>query len=698
MCSLRKRSNRHEFNNKVQDDIVDITVRVNRLETSAILKATALKSDVITLTIGPNCSQEGVSDYDNESGKQSPMCVFTSTPNHSNTTKNVVNGETQLKHECNVSKIESNHTDKSIVDVADSNENKNTSSSQTSYNEPSEKRLSGLETTLRVKYLELKNKSNKIDKGLEIKRSVLHKERLVRDQKNEEAVKKQLTEQEMKLKTCVSRFSQNNQLHVKKLNETAEKLKELERQHLNDEKEKQRRLQEQKLYLDQLHQLQVEYRIKYQQLHDITKKCKNSKEFLAAISLEVPKLKTVNEQFDIIIEKCKTGNICATDIKTASNLVSQMSDLQQTFIKLSEIVNKQLQKVEENVKKAVKEKENVHMEAEEKGGVTETPVQSGNISDCVDRESLAIHLKLKKFLEDYEQSLEVLINDDKMKKFRFDCQKAVNVPVNAISPLNSVHLEDKLYRLSRLLQGHSVQVGNGQVSASSHELGIKFCTNLLAKKFVRQGEHTVSSKPEAAFAIAAVIVALWINFPDFGKLLLAHFQCTCPYLIPAFMPQVEGQSNEDYYRMLGYVYSDDGKVEPQDKFLKRMSGVMRLYAAILITPLRRVYQNSSKTHPVGLRESWRWLAASLNLEPRPDISATLIFDFLEITGSAMYQNYGKQFQKILLLICKEYFPRIEKVTPEGCGGPVCRLKAFLERILKEGRIPSPDCALSHNFW
>lgn len=694
MCSLHRRSNTHEFN-KVQNDIVDITVRVNRLETSAILKATALKSDVVTLTLGPNCSQEGILEYDNDSGKQSPTCVFTSTPNH-NSTKNVVNSETQLKHECNVSKIESNHIDKSVDDLGDSSVNENTPS----YNESSEKRLSGLETTLRVKYSELKNKSNKIGEGLEVKRSVLQKEKLARDQKIEDAAKKQLTEQEMKLKTYVLRFSQSNQLQVKKLNETTEKLKELERQYLHDEKEKQKRLREQKLYLDQLHQLQLEYRIKYQQLHDITKKCKNSKEFLTAVAAEVPKLKTVNEQFDIIIEKCKTGDINVTDINIASNLVSRMSDLQQTFIKHSDILNKQMQKVEQNEKKAIKEKENVHMEAEEKGGATETPAQSGisDISDCVDRESLAMHLKLKTFLENYEQSLEALINDDKMKKFRFDCQKAVNVPVNAISPLNSVHLEDKLYRLSRLLQGHSVQVGNGQVSASSHGLGIKFCTNLLAKKFVRQGEHTVSSKPEAAFAIAAVIVALWVSFPDFGKLLLAHFQRTCPYLIPAFMPQVEGQSNEDYYRMLGYLYSDDGKVEPQDKFLKRMSGVMRLYAAILITPLRRGYQNSPKTHPIGLRESWRWLAASLNLEPRPDISATLIFDFLEITGSAMYQNYGKQFQKILLLICKEYFPRIEKVTPEGCGGPVCRLKAFLERILKEGRIPSPDGALPHNFW
>lgn len=58
----------------------------------------------------------------------------------------------------------------------------------------------------------------------------------------------------------------------------------------------------------------------------------------------------------------------------------------------------------------------------------------------------------------------------------------------------------------------------------------------------------MSSKPEAAFAIAGIVVSLWIEFQDFGKLILAHFQRECPYLIPAFMPQVEGQSNEDYYR------------------------------------------------------------------------------------------------------------------------------------------------------
>jgi hypothetical protein len=63
--------------------------------------------------------------------------------------------------------------------------------------------------------------------------------------------------------------------------------------------------------------------------------------------------------------------------------------------------------------------------------------------------------------------------------------------------------------------------------------------------FQWQGEHC---KPEIAFAIAAVIEALWADFPDFGQLILGHFYRECPYLVPIFMPQVEGQSNEDYYK------------------------------------------------------------------------------------------------------------------------------------------------------
>jgi hypothetical protein len=62
----------------------------------------------------------------------------------------------------------------------------------------------------------------------------------------------------------------------------------------------------------------------------------------------------------------------------------------------------------------------------------------------------------------------------------------VNIPVNAISPRSAEHLEDKLFKLSRLISGQSVEVIHGKppVAASSHPEGIVFCKNLLAKKLV----------------------------------------------------------------------------------------------------------------------------------------------------------------------------------------------------------------------
>lgn len=76
------------------------------------------------------------------------------------------------------------------------------------------------------------------------------------------------------------------------------------------------------------------------------------------------------------------------------------------------------------------------------------------------------------------------MEDDSTKKFRFNCQKAVTIPVNAISPVSGAHLTDKYVKLHDLLSGKMVEVGDVRVSASQHPLGIAYCKNLLAKKFV----------------------------------------------------------------------------------------------------------------------------------------------------------------------------------------------------------------------
>lgn len=189
-------------------------------------------------------------------------------------------------------------------------------------------------------------------------------------------------------------------------------------------------------------------------------------------------------------------------------------------------------------------------------------------------------------------------------------------------------------------------------------LGIAYCTNLLAKKFVLQGDLIVSSKPETAFCLAAVLTALWIDLPEFGKLVLAHFQKEVPYLVPMYPVMVQAQSDQDYFKSLGYRYID-GVVEKQDKFLKRMSGIMRLYSAVLISRLKRSHQD--REHPHGLIYAWKWFASMLNLEPCVDITATLLFEFLEVAGSTMQAAYGNQFKKLIIYCTEVYFPRMQKV-------------------------------------
>ena len=87
---------------------------------------------------------------------------------------------------------------------------------------------------------------------------------------------------------------------------------------------------------------------------------------------------------------------------------------------------------------------------------------------------------------------------------------------------------------------------------------------------------------------------------------------------------------------------------------------------------------SFQAHPHGLNHGWRWLAQILNMEPLSDVTATLLFDFLEVCGNALMKQYQVQFWKMILLIKEDYFPRIEAITSSGQMGSFIRLKQFLE--------------------
>ena len=208
-----------------------------------------------------------------------------------------------------------------------------------------------------------------------------------------------------------------------------------------------------------------------------------------------------------------------------------------------------------------------------------------------------------------------------------------------------------------------------------------------------QGSQQVSTSHNSAFPIAAVAIAVSAACPEVRNLIMGHFYKTCPFLVPFYIPMTEGTSDQDYYKSLGYECSG-GTIEPQDKFLKRMTGLVRLYAAVISSMPPPGVTN----HPFGLELGWAFLARILNLRPRADFTATAIYEFLDVAGHALQRQYGKQFWKLLHVLVRDYLPKVNEVTAPAQSGPVVRLKGFLEGCIKNRTIKIPDGYLTPRWW
>ncbi|XP_039620254.1 nucleoporin GLE1 [Polypterus senegalus] len=285
--------------------------------------------------------------------------------------------------------------------------------------------------------------------------------------------------------------------------------------------------------------------------------------------------------------------------------------------------------------------------------------------------------------------------DSQTKKLKMELQKAASIPVSQISSISGSKLREVFDKISMLLSGRLVQSGGKSISVTQHPQGLDFVCFKLAEKFVKQGEEEVASHHEAAFPIAIVASGISELYPKVGDLILAHLHKKCPYAVPFYPPMKDGMSFEDYQRVLGYRV-EGSTAESQDSFMKRMSGMIRLYAAMI--QLRWPYGNKQAPCSFGLNLGWCWLAQILDMEPLADVTATLLFDFLEVCGNALVNQYQGQFWKLILLIKEEYFKRIEAVTSTGQMGSLMRLKQFLEKCIGRREIPVPKGLMSSSFW
>uniref|UniRef100_M3ZKT9 mRNA export factor GLE1 n=1 Tax=Xiphophorus maculatus TaxID=8083 RepID=M3ZKT9_XIPMA len=476
------------------------------------------------------------------------------------------------------------------------------------------------------------------------------------------------------------------------------RVRELEQQrHREAELEKQRQA-EGRERLRSLNSIQEEIL----QLNQLLEPSAQTNAHLPAASLASHSLRgnQLCSQVSEVVRKTAEGEFPSVeDMAVAERALCEMrSVIRQMEEEAARVQEKKKKDQEQEEERRKQEALQAQQEAQKKAEqAAKEKAQKKGLQNNAEESTMKWYKELQNSAAQCAQSFEQLNSpkDAQTKKLKLELQKAATIPVSQISTNSGSQLREIFDRIDKLLSGRAVVSGGKSVSASQHPQGLEFVGYKLAEKFVKQGEEEVASHHEAAFPIGVVASGIWELHPQVGDLILAHLHKKCPYSVPHYPPMKDGTPVDEYQKILGYRVDDCG-VEGQDSFLKRMSGMIRLYAAVI--QLRWPYDSKQGSVPHGLNHGWRWLAQMLNMEPLADITATLLFDFLEVCGNALMKQYQGQFWKLILLLKDEYFPRIEAVTSSGEMGSVIRLKQFLETSLQSRQISPPKGQLSATFW
>ncbi|KAL7737878.1 hypothetical protein ACLKA6_006253 [Drosophila palustris] len=467
---------------------------------------------------------------------------------------------------------------------------------------------------------------------------------------------------------------------------------------------------------------------------------KESVQACATINVE---LRDLGQMFDQLVGKIKNGNseqpelsciftaeqYCQSLDKLENNLHQQLTEQEQELLKKAkqqaeeekqrileaEQLRQQRQEEQKQQEQKQQEQKQQELEAQQKATAdtaaaaaaaaqevrpVETSIApaaaaaSGGISTSyVHPTRLAYYNEIIALYQSKVDAVKPLQTDEAWKKYRTNCQRTINVPLNAITASSPQHLTNNFDKLYNFFAGQPVRTTDGStITINDHPLARDYCILLMAKKFVSQTDTAISSNPQAAFPFASVINSFWKLLPDFGNIFLAYMYKESPYLVPYVIPQQPDQTPEQYLKTMGYRLSDTNELEKPDMFLKRQTGIARLYAAVIITPGRKA---DGPTHTFGLEEAWRWLTHIMLVKPLPDICATMIMEMLQTLGFELWRAYGQNFLKLLVYIQTIYIPQLAAYDE---GGPKTRLEMLLSKFLRERQIPQAVGVLPPGFW
>lgn len=266
----------------------------------------------------------------------------------------------------------------------------------------------------------------------------------------------------------------NNEM--KQLEDTQKQLSFNREQLLIENRKKFEQELKEKNMLDQIFQFQVRFRVCYETiLGDRQFYEKHKNEFAELV-----------RSFDQIFTNVKSGKrIAVKDVESAQNTFCEMDRFKHEMEK-----EQSNRIIEEQNRQQIQLQEEAELQKRQKIQYEKLISEEKQSADIVDLAPIVDNIKNRKIYEqsviyfnELTQQIFSITNGNEFQKYKFNCQKAINSPINVISNTSSPQfMLEQFTQLDSLLQGKPVFVNNQNFSADEHPSGRLYCCFLMAKK------------------------------------------------------------------------------------------------------------------------------------------------------------------------------------------------------------------------
>lgn len=405
-------------------------------------------------------------------------------------------------------------------------------------------------------------------------------------------------------------------------------------------------------------------------------------EILNAYTKQHKELRNLKEHSKNSLDGSKTA------LKKLDALVQSLTKAKNDFEAAQKAREEQFKKEEEE--KAAKA-------AKEAASVVPTPIvivqphQAVNqVTDAEERfDSKQKFIAYKQLLASLKNETKLLEETPGLQQVRFALKLVINNAINLLNEKNKTTLIDGHKKLINLLTGQRCPTSKGDVAVTDHIQAPTWCRLKIAEKLIDRCEKD----PNITFYVAALIIAIWQQFPEFGEILKAVLYKECPFLIPFKPPMINNMSNEEFLQSWGFRINENGTCEDHTHYESRTTKFAGLLAALWITSPK----NGTGQNPYGVENGWKYLALVFNNPPDTNY-LHILGKILEISGSALHQAFGKQFIKIMLFLKDKYIPAVQQSVDDETSAPFNRLRDSVMKFFGEGKFVEPKGNLMVGYW